>query len=53
MTSPKKVRVTEKGNYVYARAQELICEGMALGQAYETAEKEAEELDEAGAWRPD
>ena len=53
MTKPRKVRITEKGSYVYGRAQELICEGMSLERAYAIAEKEAEELDEAGAWRRD
>ena len=51
MTQPKKLRITEKGKYVYGRAQELICEGIPLGRAYEIAEQEAEELDAAGAWR--
>lgn len=43
--------ITEKGIYVYRRAQELICEGATVDRAMEIAEKEADELESAGAWR--
>jgi hypothetical protein len=49
----RMLRMTPKGSYVYRRAQELVCEGKPLNQAYEVAEKEAEELESAGAWRKD
>jgi hypothetical protein len=46
-------RSTPKGSYVYRRAQELVCEGKPLDQAYKVAEQEADELESAGAWRND